>query len=119
AGRGAAFGDLDGNGYIDVVMAVLGDRPVVFRNTGAGNHWLMLSLVGSRSNRDGFGAKVTVNGQSVYATSAGSYLSANDKRPHFGLGSAREAHVEIKWPSGQAQVIERAPADQVLTVREP
>ena len=119
AGRGAAFGDIDGNGSIDVVMAVLGDRPLIFRNAGNGNHWLIISLVGSRSNRDGFGAKITVNGQSGYATSAGSYLSANDKRLHFGLGGAREARVEIRWPSGRIQALERVSADQVLTVREP
>src|SRR2546426_9590344 len=79
----------------------------------------IISLVGSRSNRDGFGARVTVNGQSGYATSAGSYLSANDKRLHFGLGPAREARVEIHWPSGRIQALERVSADRVLTVREP
>ena len=119
AGRGAAFGALHGHGSIDVVMTILGDRPVIFRNEANGNHWLMLSLAGSRSNRDGFGAKVTVKGQSGYATSAGSYLSANDKRLHFGLGPAREARVEIRWPSGTAQTLEHVPADQVLTVKEP
>jgi hypothetical protein len=119
AGCGAAFGDLDGDGFIDVVMAVLGDRPVILRNAGNGNHWLIIRLVGTRSNRDGFGTTVTVNGQSGYATSAGSYLSANDKRLHFGLGQAREARVEIRWPSGSAQTLERVPADQGLTVKEP
>jgi enediyne biosynthesis protein E4 len=119
AGRGAAFGDLDGNGFEDVVMTVLGDRPVVLRNPGNGNHWLTIRLVGSRSNRDGFGTKVTVNGQSGYATSAGSYLSASDKRLHFGLGPRREARVELRWPSGRRQVLERVAADHVLTVQEP
>jgi hypothetical protein len=119
AGRGAAFGDLDGNGSIDIVMTILGDRPVMFRNAGNGNHWLIVSSIGSRSNRDGFGAKVTVNGQSGYVTSAGSYLSANDKRLHFGLGQAREARVEIRWPSGKTQLLERVAANQVLTVKEP
>src|SRR5262249_1989283 len=117
--RGATFGDLDGDGFIDVVMAVLGDRPVILRNVGNRSHWLMISLVGTRSNRDGFGAKVTVNGQSGYATSAGSYLSANDKTLHFGLGDAREARVEIRWPSGQKQTLARVSANQVLTVKEP
>src|SRR5262249_26823267 len=107
AGRGAAFGDLDGDGYIDVVIAVLGDRPVILRNRANGNHWLIISLVGTQSNRDGLGAKVRVNGQSGYAASAGSYLSANDKRLHFGLGRAREARVEIHWPSGKTQTLER------------
>src|SRR6266581_3216837 len=119
AARGAAFGDLDNNGFVDVVMTVLGDRPVILRNAGSGAHWLMISLAGSRSNRDGFGAKVTVNGQSGYATSAGSYLSANDKRLHFGLGTAREARVEVRWPSGQRQLLEHVSADQVLTIKEP
>jgi hypothetical protein len=119
AGRGAAFGDLDGNGFLDVVMTVLGDRPVIVRNSGNTNHWLMIRLVGSRSNRDGFGAKVTVNGQSGYATSAGSYLSASDKRLHFGLGAAREARVEIHWPSGRRQVLDHISVDRVLTVQEP
>jgi hypothetical protein len=119
AARGAAFGDLDNNGSVDVVMTVLGDRPVILRNGGHTNHWLIISLSGSRSNRDGFGAKVTVNGQSGYATSAGSYLSANDKRLHFGLGTAPGAHVEVRWPSGQRQVLEHVSADQVLAVKEP
>src|SRR5436305_11064996 len=119
AARGAAFGDLANDGSIDIVMTVLGDRPVILRNEGKGNHWLMISLAGSRSNRDGFGAKVTVNGQSGYSTSAGSYLSANDKRLHFGLGTAREAHVEVRWPSGQRQVLEHVSADQILKVKEP
>lgn len=119
AARGAAFGDLDGDGCMDVVMTVLGERPIVLRNAGNGNHWLMISLVGSRSNRDGFGARVTVNGQSGYATSTGSYLSASDKRLHFGLGAAREASVEIRWPSGRRQVREHVSVDRVVTVQEP
>jgi hypothetical protein len=119
AGRGAAFGDLDNDGFVDVVMTVLGDRPLIFRSAANRNHWLSLFLVGSRSNRDGFGAVVTVNGQTGYATSAGSYLSANDKRLHFGLGASREARVEVHWPSGTRQVIEHVAADQILTVKEP
>jgi hypothetical protein len=119
AGRGAAFGDLNGDGFLDVIMTVLGGRPVIFRNTPNGNHWLAVSLVGSRSNRDGFGAKVMVNGQSGYAQSAGSYLSASDKRLHFGLGTAKEARLEIRWPSGQVQKLEHIPVDRVITVREP
>ena len=119
AGRGAAFGDLDGDGFVDVVMTVLGESPLVFRSAANGNHWLAVSLTGSRSNRDGFGATVKVNGQTGYANSAGSYLSASAKRLYFGLGTAREARVEIRWPSGQAQTLEHVAADHVLTVREP
>jgi hypothetical protein len=120
AGRGVAFGDLNNDGFMDVVMVALGERPLVFRNRGGnGDHWLMLELVGTRSNRDGFGARVKVNGQYGYCSSTGSYLSAHDKRLHFGLGTAREASVEIRWPSGARQVLERVAADQILRVREP
>ena len=100
-------------------MTVLGGRPVVLRNAGNANHWLDIYLIGTHSNRDGFGAKVKVNGQYGYASSAESYLSANDKTLHFGLGPAREASVEVRWPSGKTQAIERVAADQVLKVKEP
>jgi hypothetical protein len=119
AARGAAFGDLNNDGWIDVVMTVLGGRPVVFKNKRGSAHWLTLSLRGTRSNRDGFGARVRVNGQSQYATSAGSYLSASDKRVHFGLGTATSANVEVTWPSGVVQKLDHVPADRFMTVVEP
>jgi hypothetical protein len=123
AGRGAAFGDLNNDGWEDVVMTSLGNHPHVFLNNGnkAGGkaHWLVISLRGTRSNRDGFGARVQVNGQTRFATSAGSYLSANDKRLHFGLGAARTAKVEVLWPSGIHQTLNEVRADQFLEVREP
>jgi hypothetical protein len=119
AGRGAAFGDLNNDGWTDIVMTVLGGKPLVFRNRGGPAHWLTLSLRGTRSNRDGFGARVRVNGQSQYATSAGSYLSASDKRVHFGLGLATSASVEITWPSGVVQKMDDVQADRFLTVVEP
>jgi len=119
AGRGAAFGDLNNDGWTDIVMTVLGGKPLVFRNHGGRAHWLTLSLRGTRSNRDGFGARLLVNGQSQYATSAGSYASASDKRVHFGLGVASTAKVEIKWPSGTVQKIDDVRADQFLNVVEP
>jgi hypothetical protein len=100
-------------------MTVLGGKPVVFRNRPGPAHWLTLSLRGTVSNRDGFGARVQVNGQSQYVTSAGSYLSASDRRVHFGLGVARTARVEIKWPSGVVQKMDEVPADRFLTVFEP
>jgi enediyne biosynthesis protein E4 len=123
AGRGAAFGDLNNDGWEDVVMTSLGGHPQVLFNNGgkAGGkaRWLVISLRGTRSNRDGFGARVQVNGQTRYATSAGSYLSASDKRLHFGLGATEKAKVEVVWPSGIHQTLNEVPADQFLEVREP
>ena len=119
AARGAAFGDLNNDGWQDVVMTTLGGHPQVFMNHGGKAHWLVINLRGTRSNRDGFGARVQVNGQTRFATSAGSYLSSSDKRLHFGLGSAEKAKVEIVWPSGIHQTLNDVHADQFLEVREP
>jgi enediyne biosynthesis protein E4 len=104
---------------MDVVMTVLGSHPLVFYNRGGKQHWLVITLHGRRSNRDGLGARVQVNGQTRYATCAGSYLSASDKRLHFGLGSATAATVEIAWPSGIHQTLHDVHADQFLDVHEP
>jgi hypothetical protein len=119
AARGVAFGDINNDGCMDAVISCLGGPPVLLLNRGGTNHWLSLSLQGTRSNRDGYGARVSVNGQTRFATSAGSYLCANDKRLHFGLGAAEKASVEILWPSGTKQVINDVRADQFLSVREP
>ena len=110
AGRGMAFGDLNNDGWVDAVMTVLGSHPVVFRNGGGRLHWLTISLHGTRSNRDGFGSRIRVNGQAQYVTSAGSYLSSNDKRVHFGLGAATRADIEVWWPSGTHQEMKGVPA---------
>src|ERR1700739_3386229 len=118
-GRGAAFGDLNNDGWQDVVMTVLGGRPQVFLNRGGKQHWLVVTLRGTRSNRDGLGARVRVNGQTRFATTAGSYLSASDKRLHFGLGAAETVKVEVVWPSGIRQTFNDVHADQVLEIREP
>jgi hypothetical protein len=120
AARGVAFGDLNNDGYMDAVISCLGGPPVLLLNLGGGvNHWLSISLQGTRSNRDGYGARVSVNGQTRVATSTGSYLCANDKRLHFGLGPVEKATVEILWPSGVKQLINDVRADQFLSVREP
>jgi len=118
AGRGAAFGDLNNDGWIDVVTTALGDGPQLYLNRGGELHWLTITLRGKRSNRDGFGARVQVNGQTRFATAAGSYLSSNDKRLHFGLGSAETADIEIKWPSGIRQVLRSVKADQFIVIEE-
>ena len=119
AGRGAAFGDLNNDGWIDVVTTVLGQPPQVFWNRGGRLHWLTITLHGTRSNRDGLGARVQANGQTRFATTAGSYESANDRRLHFGLGDAKTAKVDVFWPSGVHQTLNDVAADQFLDIREP
>lgn len=127
AGRGTAFGDLDNDGDIDLVVGVLDDSPrVLYSNASAGeSHWLQVRLVGGSSARDGQGARVSVRttsgGEQVrYSTTAGGYLSANDPRLHFGLGSESiVSKIAVRWPSGAQQVLEDIKADQVITVREP
>ena len=125
AHRGAAFADLDNNGKIDVVVTSQNSAPEVFLNrSNNGNHWLMLRLTGTRSNRDGLGARVEVTtaagSQFNHATTAVGLSSSSDRRIHFGLGQYNEAaRIEIRWPSGVRQVLERVAADRVLEVREP
>jgi hypothetical protein len=119
AGRGAAFGDLNNDGWMDIVVTSLGGEPLVLLNHGGSANWLSIALRGTRSNRDGLGACVQVNGQKRFATTAGSYISASDKRLHFGLGAAEVAKVEIHWPSGIHQILESVKANQFLAVREP
>ena len=118
AGRGAAFGDLNNDGWTDVVATSLGEHPQVFLNRKGNSHWIVISLRGRKSNRDGFGARVQVNGQTRFATATGSYLSSNDKRLHFGLGSSETANVEILWPSGIRQTLRNVKVDQFLEVEE-
>jgi enediyne biosynthesis protein E4 len=119
AGRGLAIVDLNNDGSTDAVITVLGGHPLILLNQGNNAHWLTICLRGTRSNRDGAGAIVRVNGQTQYASSAGSYLSASDKRVHFGLGSATTASVEVSWPSGTRQVLKDVKVDRFMDVVEP
>ncbi len=118
AGRGLAVGDLNNDGWPDAVISVLGGRPMVLMNHPQSKHWLTLSLIGVKSNRDGFGAVIQAAGQTQIAGSAGSYLSAHEKRVHFGLGDASYTDIAIRWPSGIRQKLTHVAADQFLTVRE-
>lgn len=125
AARGIAAGDLDGDGFLDVAINCNDGRAVVLRNQGNRNHWLTINTVGTVSNRDGIGARVhliTPAGRHQYAlvTTSGSYLSASDKRIHFGLGGEnRAASIEIQWPSGVTQKLENVEADRMIEVTEP
>jgi hypothetical protein len=124
AARGAAFGDLDNDGDTDIVLAVLDGQPVVLRNDGTRNHWLGINLVGARSNRDGTGARVIVvdnsgRRQVMDASAAGSYLSSNDKRLVFGLGTSTGVRfVEISWPGNKTQHINNPSVDRYVTINE-
>jgi enediyne biosynthesis protein E4 len=126
AGRGAAFGDLDNDGDIDIVAANLNEKPYLLRNEGGNrNHWVGITTVGRRSNRDGIGCRVRVvsmSGLSQYYTvnTAIGYLSASDKRLIVGIGADIAARlVEIRWPSGTLQRFENVRAGQTLNATEP
>jgi hypothetical protein len=123
-GRGMAVGDLDNDGRLDAVVSTNDGAAHLLRNeTNSSNHWIIINLVGKKSNRDGIGAevKVTTSKGSQWATvsTAGSYLSSNDKRLHFGLGvEAVVKEVEVRWPSGILQKLADVKADRVVTVEE-
>jgi len=124
AHRGAAFGDFNNDGEIDIVVTVLNGPPELLMNRTKGqNHWVILKLICVKSNRDGLGARVKVTtthgDQYNEATTAVGYNSSSDKRVHFGLGSATVIEkIELAWPSGIKQTLVNVKADQVLTVTE-
>ena len=103
----------------------VGDNQVGDNQGGASNHWLTVDVIGTLSNRDGIGTRIRLvseSGQEQFAfvSRGGSYLSAGDKRVHFGLGSDEVAlEVELMWPSGAVQTLENVRTDQVLTIKEP
>ena len=122
--RGAAFGDLDNDGRVDVVVSALDGPLEVWRNVSPPRHWLLVKTVGGKSNRDGMGAKfkvVTASGaQYNHVNTAVGYGCASDRRVHFGLGEdAVVKELTIAWPSGKTQTLTGVKGDQVLTVREP
>ncbi len=109
-----------------MIVSAIGEPAKVLHNVGSPeNHWILIQLQGSKSNRDGIGAKIKITSESGqvqynHVTTAVGYASASDKRVHFGLGAARRIReIEIRWPSGHTQTLRNIAADQILLAKEP
>ena len=124
-GRGSATADYDNDGDVDIFVSNSGQRPLLLRNDGGNSkHWLIVSVVGRTSNRDGIGARIrtTAGGltQIREVRSGSSYLTQSDLRVHFGMAEHQIVdRLEILWPSGVVQVLEQVAVDQILVVEEP
>jgi enediyne biosynthesis protein E4 len=123
-GRGVAFADFDNDGFMDIVVANNGDPPSLLHNSGGNsNHFLNFKLVGTKSNRDGMGARIRVVGGGISQireiSGGGSYLSQSDLRAHFGIGKASRAEsVQVKWPSGAQQSFHDVDGDKFYVITE-
>src|SRR6185437_13620389 len=122
--RGVAVGDFDNDGDLDILVNNNGQAPQLLRNDGGNeNHWLEILLIGTKSNRDGVGARVklTAGDLVLYDQRKGgmSYQSAQDPRLHFGLGHRTKIDsIEIRWPSGETTKLSNLPADQIISIKE-
>ena len=122
--RGAAFGDIANDGNVDIVVLNVGEPPSLLLNTNQSpNHRVLFHLVGTKSNRAAIGARVTIRAggmtQFDEVRGGGSYLSQNDLRLHFGLGSATKIDsVEVRWPSGKTESFKNVATDKIYTIVE-
>jgi enediyne biosynthesis protein E4 len=121
--RGVAFGDFDNDGDVDILIVNLNEPPSLLRNDVTGtDHWLKVQLVGVTSNRSAIGAQVVAvyggRRQAKALLAQSSYLSANDRRLHFGLGQETKADLEILWPNGNKQTVPNVAADRLVVIRE-
>ena len=122
--RGVALGDIDNDGYIDVVINNLDGKPTILHNDGgSGNNWITIKTVGRGMNRDAIGAKVKVaSGELVQwdeVHAGGSYLSSNDPRLHYGLGKHSKVDlIEVHWPDGKVEAVRNIEANKFVTIEE-
>jgi hypothetical protein len=121
--RGCAFGDFDNDGDLDVLIMNQNEPPTLLRNDApTGNHWIKIRLRGTKSNRSAIGARVVVrSGSRVQVQepmSQSSYVSANDPRLHFGLGSSETVEIEVRWPLGTTQAFKGVVTNQLITLTE-
>jgi hypothetical protein len=123
ASRGCAFGDFDNDGDVDVLVVNLNEPPSLLRNDLSGDaHWLKVKLIGTKSNRSAIGARVICRYggkmQAQEVMSQSSFYSSSDLRLHYGLGAAKTADLEIRWPSGAKQSFTGVPANRLVTITE-
>jgi hypothetical protein len=121
--RGVAFGDFDNDGDIDILVVNQNEPPSLLRNdVSSGHHWLKVLLQGVKSNRSAIGAQVVASygdrKQAQVVLAQSSYLSVNDRRLHFGLGTATVASLEIIWPDGTHEYIKDVEGDRLVVIRE-